>query len=239
MKKVLMILESGVMEKLLKEALASYDVRTCSAAELADTLAQFHPDALILDLFLSRTNGFAVLEQCRDGLPPVVLVLSPLISSYILQKAQTLGVDFVILKPCTIDYIVKQLEDMLLMQRFPGRPDMGDIAEDLLHRFDFHASARVSSALIAGILMAAKDPECLLTKEIYPTLSATYGYTEGAVDQAIRRVIRKMWEHREKNPAIWEFFFPGYTECPSNGDFMFTLANYLRKNYPSRFADCP
>ena len=235
MEKVLLILESDITAALLQNALTDYEVHTCRADEAAATLPRLQPDALILDLFLSGTDGLTLLENCSGHLPPVVLAISPLVTDYVQQKAARLGVGFVIPKTATIDYIVTRLSDMLLMQKFPELPAGVDIVDSLLDKFRLHAKPRVIAALHAGILMAVRDPDCLLTKEIYPELRSTYGCTEGAVDQAIRRALRKAWELREQNPEVWDTFFPGYTECPSNGDFISTLARYLRRNYPSRF----
>ena len=239
MEKVLLILESDTTEKLLIDDLADFDVKNCSADEAADTLAQFRPDALILDLFLSGADGFTVLEQCREHLPPVVLALSAFISPYVLQKAQALGAGFVIGRPCTIDYIVMRLKDMLLLHRFPELPNSFDPVDNLLEHFWLQAKPRVLSTLRAGILVAIQDPNCLLTKEIYPVLCKIYGGSQNAVDQAFRRTIQNAWSRRTKNPAIWDTLFPDYTECPGNGDFISTLAEYLRRKYPSRFKSLP
>jgi len=78
MKKILLILESEIMQRSLLEALTNYDVRACHVGESADTIIQFQPDALVLDLFLSGTDGFTLMETCRDHLPSVILLLSVL-----------------------------------------------------------------------------------------------------------------------------------------------------------------
>lgn len=236
MDKVLLLLESDITEELLRSALADYEVHVCCADKAAPVLAQLRPDALVLDLFLSGTDGLTILERCQQILPPVVLAISPLITDYIQNKAAQLGVGFVILKPATAGYIAARLTDMLMLKKFPELPVGGDIINNLLDRFRIRAKPRVLSALRAGILMSIRDPECLLTKEIYPTLCVAYGCTDGAVDQAIRCAIHNAWKLREKNPAVWESFFPDYTECPTNGDFISTLANFLRRNYPTRFS---
>lgn len=237
MEKVLLILDSEDTRKLLTEALTDYEVAACSAGESAAVLAQFRPDALILDLFLPGTDGLSILENCRELLPPVVLPLTVLVSDYIRQKAAQLGAGFVIQKPCSIDYIVKRLTDMLLLQRVPQLPDDTDAVDRILNRFQLHGKPRVLAALRTAILIALRDPDCPLTKEIYPVLCKEYGSSENAVDQAIRRMLQKTWEQRGTNAAIWEALFPGYTECPGNGDFISTLANYLRTRYPSRFTE--
>ena len=96
MEKVLLILESDILQKSLTEALIHYEVYACQAEQAMDFLTRFQPDALILDLFLPGTDGFTLMESCRDLLPPVILPLSVLDNDYVRQKAAQLGADFVI-----------------------------------------------------------------------------------------------------------------------------------------------
>ena len=235
MEKILLILDSDVTVKLLTKALAGYEVRACGADEASVVLMRFHPDALVLDLFLTGVDGFTLLENCRALLPPVVLPLSALVTEYVQKKAATLGAGFVIQKPCTIDHIANRLTDMLLFQRIPELSDNGAIVDAFLGQFRLHGKPRVLSALRAAILMALQDPDCLLTKDIYPVLCKAYGSSPGALDQAIRRLLRNAWKQREQNAAAWNTVFPNCTGCPSNGDFITTAALILRKKYPSRF----
>lgn len=235
MAKILLILESEEMQKSLSEALGNQEVRVCQAGEAADILSQFHPDALILDLFLPETDGFMLLETCKTLLPPSILLLTVLDSDYVRAKAAQLGVDFVIRKPCSVDYIIRHLTDMLLIHQFPDFSDNEALVDHLLSQFHIHAKERVLKALRNAIIMGAEDPDCLLTKDIYQRVRLEYGATTDAVDQSIRRCLRNAWHNRFKYPSTWELFFPGYDACPSNGVFIATLAAYLRKKYPSRF----
>ena len=49
------------------------------------------------------------------------------------------------------------------------------------------------------------------------------------VYQAINRVVRGAWENR--NMKIWKCYFPegtpGYTDCPSNWEFLFAIADFV------------
>lgn len=237
MGKILLILESEFIQTLLSEALEGFTVRTCNGEEASEVLRQFQPDALVLDLFLPGTDGLTLLENCRELLPPVVLPLTVYLSDYIWKKALQLGAGFVMLKPCTIDDIVKRLTDMLSLQNQTEEPDRGEIISDLMERFPLRAKPRVLSAIRAAILITLRNPDSLLTKDIYPELYREYGASPDALDQAIRRTLRNAWKHRTINPAIWEELFPGYSQCPSNGDFILTLALYLHKKVPSRFRE--
>lgn len=235
MEKVLLILESDVTQKLLTDAIPGYEVRACNADQAAAALAQFHPDALILDLFLPGTDGFSLMEDLQSLLPPVVLLLTILDSDYVRKRAAHLGAGFVIQKPCTTEYIVKHLTDMLLTNQIPDSSDNGATVDYMLNQFSIRAKPRVLQALSRAILMRAEHPNHFLTKNIYPEICREYGASSDAVDQAIRRALRNAWDSQAGKSAFWDQVFPGCTECPSNDAFISTVALFLRKKYPSRF----
>ena len=164
MEKILLILESDDARRQLKEILTNYQVDSCNAQEAIATLRRIRPDALVLDLFLPGADGLALLESCQSTLPPVVLPLSLLITDYIQLKAAQLGAGFVIRKPCSMEYIANRLEDMLLMREAPELADTGEMVDELLSAFHLQGKTRVLSLLRTAILIAMRDPECLLTK---------------------------------------------------------------------------
>ena len=230
-----MVLESETMCNALSEALVNYEVYACKVDEAAVTLTHFWPDVLILDLFLPGTDGFTLMEDHNALLPSTILLLSVLDSDYVRKRAAQLGVDFIIRKPCSVDYIIRHLEDMLLSRRLPDFPDNESLVDHLLSQFHLHTKERVLTALRKVIILGAEDPDCLLTKAMYTKVCPEYGASTDAVDQAIRRCLRNAWQNRHKHSAAWELFFPDYDTCPSNGVFIATLAAFLRKKYPSRF----
>ena len=235
MEKILLILESDLMCKALEDSLTDYEVRSCRAGEAGEVLARFQPEALVLDLFLPGTDGFALLESCPDRLPPVILLLSLLDSDYICGKAARFGVDFVIKKPCAVEYILRHLTDMLLIHRFPEFPNNDELTEQLLSRFHIQGKPRLMNAFRQAILICAGDPDCQLMTDVYEVVCRDYGTSPAAIDQAFRRTLRKAWSSRDSRSDDWARFFPGHDRCPSNGAFITTMAAYLRKKYPSRF----
>ena len=109
------------------------------------------------------------------------------------------------------------------------------IVESLLMRFQMHGKPRVLTILRTAVLMAFRDPDYMLTKDIYPVLTKEYGGNADAVDQAIRRMLRSSWNHRAENSDVWEMILRNCDRCPTNGEFITAAALYLRKKYPSRF----
>lgn len=117
----------------------------------------------------------------------------------------------------------------------PDALDDTDVMDRLFARLRLHGKPRVLAILRTAVLIALRDPDYMLTKDIYPVLAREYGSNMDAVDQAIRRMLRRSWAHREENGGIWELVFPGCTKCPTNGEFITAAALYLHNKYPSRF----
>ena len=158
MEKILLILESGITQKLQLETLSGYEVISCTAEEAPTVLEQ--------------------LQRFSDPLPG----------------------------PATLEEVLEDLRPY-------GKP-------------------RVLSALHASLLVTFRDPDSLLTKEAYPEACRAYGGSPDAVDQAIRRLLRKAWKHRHQQPGLWKGLFPNHTRCPSNWEFIITVVRYLQKSTP-------
>ena len=117
----------------------------------------------------------------------------------------------------------------------PDALDDAELVDSLLAQFRLRGKPRVLAILRTAVLIAFRDPDYMLTKDIYPVLAREYGGNRDAVDQAIRRMLRRSWDHRAENSDIWEQVFPGCTKCTTNGAFIAAVALHLRKKYPSRF----
>jgi len=97
---------------------------------------------------------------------------------------------------------------------------------DMLHELALPIHRRGYSCLCIGIPHFATDRTQSLSKELYPFIAAYYGYSDWhAVESAIRDVILTAWENR--NPAVWEKYFPNQSRVPSNKQFIATLAERL------------
>lgn len=108
---VLLVLLSDGFRYAMHDALKEhYHVIVAPDAILGAELLNEHPDILILDLFLSGTNGFSFLEQNRSLLPPTVLLFTIYADQQILDTAESLGVHALFMKPCSISAVLKHLD---------------------------------------------------------------------------------------------------------------------------------
>ena len=226
METVLLVLDSEEMQRALSEALRErYNVRLCHSSQVRNEILAHRPGALVLDLFLSGTDGFSVLGNIRDCLPPVVLMLTPLISTYIAQTAADLGVGFLVRFPCTASTITTHLNDMI--QRSASTMALpGSSIQSHLQRLGIPMKLDGYQQLCIALPLFAKDPNQSLTKELYPAVARHFGCSPQAVEHSIRMAIRAAWKHR--NPEVWEEYFPGCVKCPTNKEFLSALAIFLQ-----------
>lgn len=113
MKKVLIATTSEVTNADLSEALSQYEVHICSTGtEALAMIETMRPDILIIDLMLSFMDGLTVLRKTSFR-PHIILARTNFISEPVLQSAANLGVQDMLLIPCTTRYTIMRLEALI------------------------------------------------------------------------------------------------------------------------------
>lgn len=83
--------------------------------------------------------------------------------------------------------------------------------------------------LCEAIPRYAVNDRQMLSKELYPALAETFGFTNGcAVERSVRSSIASAWGHRD--PAVWDSYFPNSHRAPTNLIFIATLANRMKES---------
>lgn len=203
-----------------------YDITVCAdggtAAELLRTL---RPDVLILDLMLPVKDGFYILEEMADMLPPVVLGICDFCNDYVNQTARDLGVQYMVRKPCLPRVVVSRLEHLV---RHTPAPDQGDgqsKAAEILLRFQFNPKIDGFRFLKIGIPLYAQDPQQRICKELYATIAGICGAGSwNQVERSIRSAIEAAWRTRSE---AWSKYFPGTDQPPTGKTFISRIAQIL------------
>lgn len=225
MRKILIIMESCILGQTLADSLSqNYELTLCTDSEEAAHLLQQKYDGLILDPFLPGTDGLTLLEEAEKR-PPVILMLTRLITPYIQQAAQTLGVGYLLRIPCKVSDIHKRLDDMFQKQEYTEDILSGPSLEDHLSRLGFSPHEHGYKYLYPAILLYAEDTQQTLSKHIYPILTKEIGPSKEALDNAIHRVIEEAWAQRDD--AVWKEYFPNTSRFPSNKKFIAILAEKI------------
>ena len=117
MVKLLIAVKSEIISAVLAEALTQYEVHSChTGVDALALLESLRPDIFIVELSLPVISGLTVLQKTRHK-PPVILALTNLVTESILQAAVNVGVQDMILLPCTARRIIAHLET--LIQKIP------------------------------------------------------------------------------------------------------------------------
>lgn len=231
MQKLLIADHSESFASALKEALqGEFEICICQDGNAAlECLLSFRPDALILNLMLSRKDGLTLLQESAY-IPPVVLGITSYANAYIERTAASLGVGYILISPC-INSVCVRLSDLIYQTHTAQKqanPQMEAAVH--LHILNFATQRDGYQQLCVGIPMFLQDPNQRLTKELYPTVAKLCGCNDGrSVEHSIRLAITSAWQSRDDK--VWMKYFPpatnGSIPCPSNKAFISRLAELL------------
>ncbi len=196
---------------------SQYQVLCCKTGIQAQTLLhQEHPDILVLDLMLPELDGLTLLERvAANGICPMVLAATPILSDYVLGCAQRLGIEYLVRKPCDIDAIASRVRDLSHRLKAPkSKIDSASYISKLLLSLGFLSKHDGFAYLRESVLLMAKDPTQPITKVIYPEVARTCGCSVKSVEHSIRTALEKAWINGD--PEKWQQLFPGTQQRPSN-----------------------
>ncbi len=205
-----------------------YHVLCCrTGMEAWELLRREHPDIFVLDLMLPELDGLTLLERCcADGIRPMVLAVTPILSGYVFSCAQRLGIEYLVRKPCDIHAIASRVKD--LSQRLaapqPKTDPMNYVTEVLLN-LGFSTKHNGFGYLREAIILMARDPVQSVTKVLYPAIAHSFSCQKGNVERSIRTALDCAWERGDRRR--WNQYFPDSSQRPSNAVFITRLAEAL------------
>ncbi len=205
-----------------------FQVTFCHDSDTARTLLKkLQPDALILDLSLPKTDGITLLMELGGHVPPATLAVADTLNAYMRQSALNLGVKHVMVRPFRNNAPYMHIVQML---QFSRRPAPKNTIADHLSRLGILPGSDGFNQLRLCIPRYAQDPFQRLNKELYPAVAALCGCESGSsLERSIRCAIKTAWTKR--NPKIWEEYFPGLTQSPSNKLFIARFAEFVMPEY--------
>lgn len=194
-----------------------FRVLTCGTGQQAlEILCTEHCDCLVLDLMLSELDGISMLELAvARGIRPVVIAISPLFTQYIIDAAESLGIGYLIRRPCTVQAVVTRMLD--LKRRVNPIWASREYANQFLLWMGVSTAYSGFFPLLEALVLLAEKPDQSLTKVLYPEIAQRMDSTAKAVERNIRSTIEHAWNSR--NEERWIRIFPDLTERPSNSLF--------------------
>lgn len=211
----------------------TYLVQSCTEGDAALYLMRtFLPDLIILDLTLPGIDGLSLIQKIhQEPDRPAILATTRFVSDYVLGAASQIGVDYMMVKPCSTEAIAARLEHLAcyLSPEQIAQPDLRAMISNLLLLFGIQTNRKGYTFLREAIGLFRQDPGQSMTKELYPAVGALCNADSFQVERAIRSAIEKAWTNREE--GIWRrYFAPNRKEemrKPTNSEFISRLADAL------------
>lgn len=207
-----------------------YSVRCCATGmEAYALLCKETPDILVLDMMLPELDGLALLERMTaQGIRPMVLVISSCSANYIGDAASRLGISYVILKPCQVQAVVDRVRDMnTWLNVIAAKPDPNTTACRILSELGISTKYGGHDCITAAMILLNVNSKMAITKELYPAVAKICNCKHNHVERNIRSAIEATWSRR--NPEVWDRYFPGFVDRPSNGAFLRTMVKVLQE----------
>ena len=104
--------------------------------------------------------------------------------------------------------------------------DQQELTICMLHELCFAVHRSGYKQLCVAIPRYAQNNIQSVTKSLYPYVAAHFDTDWQAVEHSIRFAVHCAWNQRD--PEVWDRYFPHSKKAPSNKEFIATLAERLR-----------
>lgn len=195
------------------------------------------PDAVILDLMMPGTDGIAILQAlCRNHVETTILATTTVTSNYVCRSASSLGVDYLMSKPCDCYAVVKRLNEFFTKEEQESRSqheaNLYTAASIILREFSVPAHLKGYQYLRSAMILASQNPEYVngITKILYPQIAKEFGSTPSRVERTMRTAITAAWNHNsiEKKVELMGPIGNKLENRPTNTRFVSALAEALK-----------
>ena len=162
----------------------------CDGVRAISLLKELKPDLLVVDLMLPQADGLSVLKAAAGLDPkPKLLVLVEFVTEYVSSMFMTLGVQYIMLKPCSCRAVVERLDEICesAVSRKPAiaakrNANIESMVTSIIHEIGVPAHIKGYQYLREAILIAVNDMDVInaITKVLYPQVAKTFATTPRA-----------------------------------------------------------
>lgn len=204
-----------------------------------ELLKEVKPEFLVVDMMLPQADGIAVLKAANAmENKPMFLVLADFMTEFVSNLLVSLGVQYILLKPCNTRAVLERLDEMrdsLVPRSAQSRAREANVeamVTSMIHEIGVPAHIKGYQYLREAIIIAVNDMEVInaITKVLYPQVAKTFATTPSRVERAIRHAIEVAWDRGDLE-TLQRFF--GYTVSntkgkPTNSEFIALIADKLQ-----------
>ncbi len=213
---------------------------------LLKEITQFHPDIVLMDLFMAGLNGNEVLDRLQqlelETMPRFFIVTGCDLPDRLGEMVKK-GVSDCFLKPINVNSILERMTerrkteqqkkpDVPSMNVVTGKNDLELRITDIIHQIGVPAHIKGYRYLRESICLAVQEREILdsVTKRLYPEVAKTFATTPSRVERAIRHAIEVAWDRGDVDTltAYFGFTIHNGRGKPTNSEFIAMIADKLR-----------
>lgn len=214
---------------------------TKDGEELLLKIISEEPDAVIMDLFMTRLDALGVMREVKKKNinEPLMIVTASFSSEALEREIMNGGASYYALKPYNLDAICEDIvtlldksKDNYNSRRFFDAFGIEVKVTEILHEIGVPAHIKGYNYLRDSIIMSIENPDIInaVTKQLYPGVAKKYETTSSRVERAIRHAIEVAWDRGDVD--VLNSYF-GYTihndrGKPTNSEFIAMIADKLR-----------
>lgn len=219
------VFAESIAKQLNKDFLAMI---CCDGRRVLRQVIEFEPDIIVLDMMLPGCDGISLLQNIRSsGRTENVVVLSANLSIPVQKILSQLGVVYAFSKPCAAQNVVCFVRQLSLGNAGLSTWNMEMELDNILLRLGFRCGRGGYDCTYEAIRLRYGGESGFITKCLYADVRKICGKknTE-TVEKAIRDAIKNAWENGDTD--IWDLYFSGIKECPTNDVFISRIAKALQ-----------
>lgn len=192
-------------------------------------------DVVIMDMILPNVDGVSLLESMKlNKIDKKIIVLSSYINQEIVTKANSLGTNFFMLKPFSLESLEDRINDLFNVRLIDSNMSANIEVEisELLHNLGVPSHIRGYQYIRDGILQLYNKNSYVnyITKEVYPEIAMKFDTTPSRVERAMRHAIELSWDRGDL--VLMEDLFGHSVDFerarPTNSEYITTIADRLK-----------
>lgn len=201
--------------------------------EVVNSVTKLQPDVLVMEVMLSKLDGFAVFEKIKvlKEKTPKVIFVSSLSHSGFVTKALQMGASYFMIKPINAENLESRINEILSNNLSQENRQLDEKISNIFISIGIPAHIKGYQFLREAVKLAVEEPEIIssITKKLYPTIAERFETSSSKVERGMRHAIEVAW-NRGKIENINNIFglkIYNRNEKPTNGELIALIADKM------------
>ena len=201
--------------------------------EVVNSVVKLQPDILIMEVMLSKLDGFAVFEKIKvlKEKTPKLIFISSLSHSGFVTKALQMGASYFMIKPINPENLESRINEILSSPASQENKQLDEKISNIFISIGIPAHIKGYQFLREAVKLAVEEPEIIssITKKLYPTIAERFETSSRKVERGMRHAIEVAW-NRGKIENINNIFglkIYNRNEKPTNGELIALIADKM------------